>query len=322
MGLHTVKKALANGHNVTLFNRGETNPDIFPELEKLTGDRDGKLDALKGRKWDCVVDTCGYFPRIVKQSAELLKDAVGQYIFISTISVYNEEGVETLDEGSELLTIEDETIEEINGETYGPLKVLCEKAIVDVYKDRALIIRPGLIIGPDDPTDRFTHWPRRMSEGGKVLCPDLPDQPTQFIDVRDLADFTIKMAEKKAAGIYNATGPDYEILLNDFFTTCHKLCGEKADLIWVADKFLQKQDVAPYMDIPLWVSGDTKPYTIMRTDCRRAISQGLKFRPLEETIGDTMAWHKTRPEEIDYRCGLKPDKEKEIIAKWEVKKDK
>jgi 2'-hydroxyisoflavone reductase len=321
VGRQIAERALENGHEVTLFNRGETNAGVFPQAEKLTGDRDGKLDALLGRTWDCVIDTCGYFPRVVKQSIDLLKDAVGQYIFISSVSVYNEEGKATLREDSELRTIEDETIEEINEETYGALKVLCENAVIDAYKEKSLIIRPGLIVGPHDYTDRFFYWVRRIQQGGRMLVPDLPDQPVQFIDGRDLAAFTIALAEKKQSGIYNAVGPEYEMSFGEYLDRCQEICGCEIEYERVSDNFLKDQDdLTPFRDIPMWMSEAEKPYGMMRADNTKAIAAGLTFLPFETIVSDMLKWEETRSDEDKYLCGLRPEKENELLALWDKEK--
>ncbi len=323
VGRHIADKALANGHTVTLFTRGETNPDVFPEAEKLTGDRDGKLDALKGRSWDCVIDTCGYFPRVVKQSAELLKDSVGQYIFISSVSVYNEEGKETLPEDSELRTIEDETFEEITEESYGALKVLCEKVVIDTYGNKSLIIRPGLIVGPEDYTDRFLYWPRRQKQGGTMLVPNLLNQPVQYIDGRDLAAFTIKLAEEKQTGIFNAAGPKDEISFGELLSRCKDISCGNAEYEMVADKFLQDQDdIVPFRDIPMWMSEKEKPYGMMRAENKKAIAAGMTFLPLDTIVTDMLAWDATRAEGDKYLCGMKPEKEQRLLELWEKEKQK
>ncbi|MEZ5357575.1 MAG: NAD-dependent epimerase/dehydratase family protein [Candidatus Zixiibacteriota bacterium] len=317
VGRHIVEKALANGHKVTLFNRGQTDPVVFPRVEKLVGDRDGDIQELEGRTWDCVIDTCGYVPRIVKQSVDLLKNSINLYVFISTVSVYEEKGMLILPEEARLKTIEDETVEEINEDTYGALKVLCEHEVLAAYPNRALIIRPGLIIGPHDYTDRFTYWPRRMTQDGPMLVPDLANQPVQFIDARDLAAFLINLIEKNRTGIFNATGPDDKLHLGDFFEQCRDICGGKAEFVMVSDKFLQKRDdIKPFRDIPLWLSAKNEPYGDMRVDISRAIDAGLTFTSLKKTILDTLAWDETRPEEEKYMCGLKPEREREILDAW------
>ncbi len=209
LGRHLVNSARSRGHSVTLFNRGQSNPNLFMQVDKIQGDREKDLDQLTGH-WDAVIDTCGYFPRIVKMSAEALKDKVENYVFISSISVYSDFSKIGINESDAVGKIEDETVESMEGGAYGPLKALCEKAVQDVFSIRSLIIRPGLIVGPHDPTDRFTYWPVRVARGGDILAPDRPEALTQIIDVRDLSDFIIELVQQNVSGVFNATGPDHE----------------------------------------------------------------------------------------------------------------
>lgn len=205
LGRHIVEAALAGGHDITLFNRGQNNPDLFPEVEKLRGNRDGDLSALQGRQWDAVIDTCGFVPRIVQASAALLADSVRHYTFISSISVYADFSKPAMNENAPVGTMQDESIEEITAETYGPLKALCERTAEKAMPGRVLHIRPGYIVGPFDPTDRFTYWPRRVATGGEMLAPGRPDSQIQFVDVRDLANWIIRMVETNRTGVFNAT---------------------------------------------------------------------------------------------------------------------
>lgn len=313
VGRHLVEAALARDHQVTLFNRGQHNPDLYPEVEKLRGDRDGNLTALEGRRWDAVIDTCGYVPRIVRASAELLAGAVDHYTFISSISVYPTEGVQYIDENTPVATIEDESVEEITGETYGPLKALCEQAAAAAMPGRVLNIRPGLIVGPHDPTDRFTYWPQRVARGGDVLAPGRPDAPVQFIDARDLAEWTIDMVETKQTGLYNATGPAEPLTMGDFLRACKTTLNSDANFIWAGEAFLLEQQITPFVEMPLWVPEDAG--VLLATDCRKAITAGLTFRPIDETIRDTLAWDQTRPADREWRAGLSPQRERELLAK-------
>src|SRR5436305_843135 len=253
LGRHLVEAALQRGHEVTLFNRGQHNPELFPEVEKLRGDRDGELSALKGRTWDAVIDTCGYFPRVVRQSAGLLADSVGHYTFISSISVFPEDVPPGTTENAPLLSMDDETVEEITGETYGPLKVLCERAVEEELPGRTLIIRPGLIVGPNDPTDRFTYWPVRVARGGRTLAPGRPERLIQFIDVRDLAEWNIRMVEDRKTGIFNANGPNYDLSMGSLLESCKDVSGSDAEFVWVSEDFLTENGVGEWMDMPLWV---------------------------------------------------------------------
>lgn len=253
LGRHLVEAALTRGHEVTLFNRGKTNPGLFPQVETIIGDREKDLDKLKGRTWDAVIDVAGYVPRIVHLSAEVLKESVSRYVFISSISVYDDAIFKKIgiDESDPVAKIADETVEEITGETYGPLKALCEKTVQDLYGERALIIRPGLIVGPHDPTDRFTYWPVRVARGGEVLAPEKPDVSAQIIDVHDLSNFIIKLIEDNASGIYNATGPDYPLTFDTMLETCRQVSSSDANFKWASAEFLKQHNVAEWSDMPV-----------------------------------------------------------------------
>ncbi len=285
LGRHLVEAALARGHEVTLFNRGQHNPGLFPQVETLIGDRDGKLDALRGRRWNAVIDTSGYVPRIVRMSAELLADAVEHYTFISTVSVYRLDKP-AVDEQGAIGTIEDETNEEFLGPNYGPLKALCERAVQTALPGRSLIVRPGLIVGPHDSTDRFTYWPQRVARGGEVLAPGRSDVPIQVIDARDLAEWTVKMTEAQNTGVYNATGPASPMTLEQVLQECRTASESDATFTWVSDAFLEEQKVGPWLEIPLWIPeayvmpGEDKPSVgLFQIDCSKAIAAGLSFRP-------------------------------------------
>lgn len=319
VGRHLVETALARGHQVTLFNRGQHNADLFPPetyptVEKLRGNRDGDLDALRGGQWDAVIDTCGYVPRIVQMSAELLANQVQQYVFISSISVYSDLSQPHIDESSAVGRLDDPSTEEITGETYGPLKVLCEEAAEAAMPGRVLIIRPGLIVGPDDPTDRFTYWPVRVTRGGEVLAPGNPEQHVQFIDVRDLAAWTIRMVEANQAGIYNATGPAEALTMQAFLNACTQVEANQSTLTWVTEEFLQQEEVGAFVELPLWVP--TAMAGIEQVNCQKAIDVGLTFHPLRETIHDTLTWHRSRPTPIEWRAGMTAEREAELLTKW------
>jgi 2'-hydroxyisoflavone reductase len=316
LGRHVVEDALARGHEVTLFNRGQRNPDLFPEVEKLRGDRGGDLSALAGRRWDAVIDTSAYFPRVARASAEALKDAVGRYVFISTISVYADFGRVGIDEDAPVGTIADETIEEVGGENYGPLKALCERAVEETLPGRAIIIRPGLIVGPHDPTNRFTYWPSRVARGGDVLVPRSLDWQTQFIDARDLAAWSVTMAESGAAGVYNATGPDYRLTIGDVFETSRAVAGSDARPVVVPEDFLLEQGVGPWMELPLWVPDRPEMAGFSAVSIDHALAAGLTFRPLADTVRDTLAWDRSLPPDAERRAGLKPEREAELLRAW------
>jgi len=322
VGRHLVEAALARGHRITLFNRGQRNPELFSgadyaAVEQLRGDRNGDLAALEGKQWDVVIDTCGYIPRAVRLSAELLADQVAQYVFISTISVYTDMSEPGIDENSTLGRLADPTTEEVTGESYGPLKVLCEEAAEIAMPGRVLTIRPGLIVGPHDPTDRFTYWPVRVAQGGEILAPGNPQQQVQFIDVRDLAAWTIAMVEARQNGIYNATGPANPLTMQTFLNTCQSVAAPASHLTWVSEEFLQNAEVTPFLEIPLWVPAESAG--LEQVNCQKAINAGLTFRPLTATISDTLAWHNERPSDYSLRAGISRERETALLAKWQEK---
>ena len=314
LGRHLVEAALAHGHEVTLFNRGKSNPDLFPQLETIIGDREHDVNKLNGHIWDAVIDVAGYVPRIVRLSAEVLKENVARYVFISTISVYRDFKQISIDESYPVGKLEDATIEEITGETYGPLKALCEQIVQDTYRERALIVRPGLIVGPHDPTDRFTYWPVRVARGGEVLAPQKPEAAIQVIDVRDLADFIIKLIQDNASGIYNATGPNYDLTIGNLLEVSKQVTGSNADFKWASVDFLNQYKVEAWSDMPTWVPDDEEGIGFSRVNVSRAIAAGLTFRPLEETVRDTLAWAQSRPPDHEWRAGLTAEREVQVLA--------
>ena len=314
VGRHLVEYALARGHTLTLFNRGLSNPDLFPQVEQLRGDRAADLSLLQDRAWDAVIDTCGYVPRIVRLSAQALAGRTDRYVLISTVSVYAEDNPRGMDENAPLATLKDEAVEEVTGETYGGLKALCEKTVEAVYPDRASIIRPGLIVGPHDPTDRFTYWPWRAAQGGEVLAPGNPDQPVQVIDARDLAQWIVQLVDAKHAGIFNAVGPDYALTTRRLLEACVAACNPQAQLTWVSESFLLEHKVEPWSEMPVWLP--EKESALDTCSNARAIAAGLKFRPIEDTIRDTLAWARTRPGDYAWRAGMSPVREAELLKKW------
>lgn len=317
LGRHLVEAALAGGHEVTLFNRGQHNPDLFPAAEKLRGDRDGGLSALEGRRWDAVIDTSGYVPRVVRASAEVLAGAADHYTFISSISVYADGAGPWLDENAPVGTLADERVEEITAETYGPLKALCEQAVQAALPGRALIIRPGLIVGPHDPSDRFTYWPCRVARGGAVLAPDRPARLTQIIDARDLAAWTLHMAAERQPGVYNATGPNDPLTMGRVLEECKSVGSSDASFVWAAEGFLLEQGVVPWTELPLWIPrGASEADDLFTANCRRAFAAGLDCRPLAETIRDTLAWAATRPSDHQWRAGLAAEREGAVLRAW------
>ena len=313
LGRHLVEAALWDGHRVTLFNRGLSGPDLFPEVETIKGDREGDLSALQGRRWDAAIDTCGYVPRVVRASAGLLADAVDHYTFVSSISVYSDDIGPGADEGAPVEELEDPTVEEVTGETYGGLKALCERAAEEEMQGRVLNVRPGLISGPHDPTDRFTYWPRRVAAGGEVLAPDRPELQVQFIDVRDLAAWMVKMSAEQQTGTYNATGPAYELRMGKLLEECEAVGGGEAQIVWVSEDFLEENGVEPFTELPLWVPREFAG--MLAVDCGEAIAAGLTFRPVSETIRDVLEWDSKRVA-ADLVAGLKPERERELLSAW------
>jgi nucleoside-diphosphate-sugar epimerase len=322
IGPHIVTAALARGHTVTLFNRGKTHPGLFPDVEKLHGDRDGHLEALANRKWDAVVDPSGYVPRIVKASAELLAPSVGHYVFISTISVYAGFDKPNPDESLAVETLDDPASED-SKRYYGPLKALCEKAVEAAMPGRVANIRPGLIIGPGDPSGRFTHWPTRLAAGGEVLAPGDGSTPVQYIDGRDLAAWIVRVVEDRTVGTMNALGPEHVVTMKSVLDECNRAVGGKAQLTWVDAAFLEQHGVAGWRDMPMWLDnkGDFTGFGTLSN--ARAVKAGLAFRPIGDTARDTLAWLDTLPEDERAKArssGIKPEKEAEVLAAWKARK--
>ncbi|MFY0563413.1 SDR family oxidoreductase [Archangium lansingense] len=323
LGPQLVEAARARGHTVTLFNRGKTRPHLFPDVEKLQGDRDPKngdgLKVLEGRSWDAVIDTSGYVPRVVRASAELLAPNVGHYVFISTISVYKEMPRPGMDEDTPLATVEDPTNENVR-ENYGALKALCEKAAEAAFPGRTTNIRPGLIVGPDDPTQRFTYWPVRVARGGEVLAPGNGSDPAQFIDVRDLAEWTILTIENRDIGTFNATGPARQLTMKELLEACKQASNSDATFIWADTAFLEKHNVKAWVDLPVWVTPTGELAGMTSASNARAVARGLKFRPTVDTARDTLTWFNGLPPErqaeLQKRGGITPEREREVLAAW------
>lgn len=314
LGRALVDEALAAGHDVTMFNRGQSNPRLYPDTESIHGDRDGELHLLDGRTWDAVIDTCGYTPRVVRASGEYLAGAVEHYTFISTMSVYAEPLPVSLDESGRVGTLPDESTEEITGESYGPLKALCEQAVMEAMDGRALNARPGLIVGPYDLSDRFTYWPARVARGGEVLAPSGPDYGVQFIDVRDLAHWLLGATELRLTGPYNLTGPREPLPMGELLETCRDVAGSDARFTWVDEAILTGNDVTPYMELPLWVPSEYAGFNAFNID--KALAAGLVFRPVAETARDTLAWANSRPADYSWRAGLSAEREAALLAAW------
>jgi 2'-hydroxyisoflavone reductase len=316
LGPDIVEAAVAAGHKVTLFNRGKTNPGLFPDLETLIGDRDGKLDALRGRKWDAVIDTSGYVPRVVKQSAELLAPNVGQYVFVSSISVYADPLAAHSDESAPLARLDDPASEDVP-KYYGALKAACEATVEAALPGRTTNVRPGLIVGPGDPSDRFTYWPARMDRGGEVLAPGDGSDFGQVIDARDLGAWLVKCVVDRTVGVYNAVGPAEPMTIKTMLDACNRAAGNKATLTWVPTRFLEEKEVQPWMELPVWTAGDLG-FATVKSD--RAQAKGLTFRPIDDTARATLEWWRTEPEErkAKPKAGLAPEKEAAVLAAWKA----
>jgi 2'-hydroxyisoflavone reductase len=316
LGRHVVEAALAGHHEVTLFNRGLTNPDLYPETEKLHGDRAGDLAILAGRTFDVVIDTSGQLPRHVKASAGLLAEMVSHYTFVSSISAYADFS-RPVDESAPVAILEDPDTEDDRPENYGGHKALCEQAAEAALPGRTLVVRPGLIVGPYDPTDRFTYWPHRIAMGGEVLAPQPPDGAVQYIDARDLAAWMLDMAERRGTGTYNATGPETRLAMSTLLDACKRESDSDVEFTWVSEQFLNDHEVKAWSDLPLYVPpGDPSFANFLAADCRKAIAAGLRFRPLAETIRDTLSWAATRPAGHTWKAGITREREQALLESW------
>lgn len=322
LGRALAEAALARGHQVTLFNRGRHAAEPIPGAEALIGNRDGGLGVLRGRSWDAAVDTSGYVPRLVRDSAELLAEAVKRYVFVSSVSAYADFS-KPVDESAPLATMVDESGEEVTGASYGPLKALSERAVEEVFAGRTLVVRPGLIVGPFDPTVRFSYWTERVDRGGEVLAPDRPDTAVQLIDVRDLAEWMVRMIEDEEVGVFNATGRT--ITFGEMLSTMRGAIGKDALFTWVSDTFLTEHEVLAWSHLPLWIPDSWEPRRYFnRIAIERALAAGLTFRPLAETVRDTLSWQRTdagrplpeKPGVPTPDLTLRPDRERELLQEW------
>ncbi len=329
LGRHLVDALRASGHEVTLLNRGRSDPSVFTELEQLHGDRDPQLgdglQQLQGRRWDVAFDLCGYVPRVVRASCDALAGSVGRYVFVSSISVYDGFAVPGLDEDAPVATLADPHTEEVMAH-YGALKAACEREVSAVYGAGALNVRPGLIVGPFDPTGRFTYWPLRMARGGDVLAPAPASYPVQFIDARDLAQWMVQAASAGLAGSFNLTGPvstsaqgtTTGTTLGEVLQACTEVAGANARVHWVDPAFLAQEGVAPWMELPLWVGPDDAARN--QVSVARASATGLVTRPLHTTIADTLAWTRSpsfrAPAGAYAKVGLEAEREAALLARY------
>jgi len=330
-GPEQVDYAIARGHRVTLFNRNQTRPGMFKGkvAEELIGDLNTDTSALKGKQFDAVIDNPTTFPAWVRNAAQYLKGNTKHYIFISTTSTYSDQSIIGLNENSPTgvlpASVDPYTLDPQHASRYyGPLKVLAEKEVEKQYPDAWTVIRPCLIVGPLDRTDRFTWWPARIDQGGEVLAPDKPDDPCQFIDSRDLAEWTVRVAEMRLLGRYNAIGPDKPMTISEMLYGVKAITTAGAQFTWVPWEFLQAQKVRPWRDMTVWQPPYGRTAGYQRRDASKAISHGLTFRPLAVTAKDTLDWHKSRPEAERMKTlngeinGIGMKREAEVLAAWKA----
>jgi 2'-hydroxyisoflavone reductase len=314
VGRAAIEEAAARGHEVTVFHRGTVEPADLPDVEHVHGDRDGGLGALSGRTWDVTLDTCAYVPRQVREVAEAIGDGAGHYGFVSTLSVYPDDLPADGNEDSPVHGPPFPDTEEITNDTYGPLKVMCEREALTAFAGRCLIVRPGYIVGPHDRSDRFTCWVRRAARDGEMLVPSPLDMPLQVVDVRDLGAFTIDHLESRTNDVFGAVGPGEPLTWDRFITAAVAAGGASPEVTWVGDAFLRER-VGEELEteLPLW---DIDFQGLHRYDLSKAAASGLRNRPIAETIADTLAWDRTRDQEVPMRAGLTPAREAELLAAW------
>lgn len=315
IGRHLVSEAVARGHEVTLFNRGSLPaPDGVAEV--TLGDRDHDLEKLAGGSWDAVIDNVAYFPRQVRELVAAVAGRARHYTLVSTVSVYAEQDKAGLNEDSALLELADPSSEELTNESYGGLKVLCERELAASFPGSRLVIRPGLIVGPHDPTDRFTYWPARVAMGGAVLAPVGPEMPLQWIDVRDLATWMLDAAEAGLEGTFNAVSQAGRFIIGELLDASLTASGSGAEVVWAPESFLLEHEVRPFADLPLWIPADGIGF--WHTDGSRAIAAGLKVRSVQDTVSATLDWYRSRLDP-QLRVGLTREREAQLVDAWRAK---
>lgn len=328
LGRHLVRAALQKNHEVTLFNRGKFSQEDFENVEQIHGDRNVDLDKLANRRFDAVIDTCGYLPQTVKASAEALKNSAGQYVFISSISAYQDYYQTNFDETAKLAELSKEqknkaekidAKSEINAvvleEMYGALKVLCEREVESAFPDRNLIVRSGLIVGAFDSTDRFTYWAMRISKGGKVFAPGSPNRFVQMIDAQDLAEWIVKMVEDGENGIFNVTGKPFDLTFAKMLEEIKNICESDAEFVWASEEFMKREAVEEWSEMPLYLAESREAAQgFLSANIDKTLAKGLKFRPLSDTIRETIDWRKTKTDEL--KAGISAEREAELIRKW------
>jgi 2'-hydroxyisoflavone reductase len=328
VGWHLVEAALARGHEVTIFNRG-THVAVARDVETITGDRYHDLAKLRDRRWDVVVDTCGHLPRAVTAAADALRDAVDRYVFISSQSAYADVSKPGVDETAPLAQLTSEQLERANkidtsgqpsyAELYGGLKALCEQAAEQAMPNRVLTVRPGLIVGPRDYSDRFTYWVVRVARGGEVFAPGRPERPVQLIDARDLAEWLVTMSERREAGVYNANCLPGSMTMQDVLNQCQASSGSDARFTWVPETFLQAEPVMAWSEMPLWLPEENVPRLagFMFVNVDKAIAAGLQIRPLSDTVRDTLTWANNELTDTSLKAGISAEREQALLRKWQ-----
>jgi 2'-hydroxyisoflavone reductase len=317
LGRHLVEQAVNLGYETTIFNRGKSNKDLYPDVENLVGDREkGDLVSLKGREWDCVIDTLGYLKnldKVVEESIKLLKDQVEHYTFISSIEAYSE-----VKPNFDETTPTQINMKKTLATRYGVNKANAEDINTRIFGLKALNVRAGLIVGKYDKTNRFSYWVNRIEKGGEILAPVSPDYPIQIIDASDIARWIYKMIDHGKGGDFNVTGPDYKLTLGQVFDSCKEICNSDADFIWVSNDFLLNNKVKQWRELPFWSSNEQLLLMTNSCNIEKAISAGLEFRPLKDTINDVLEWEKIAPKKYNYAFagGLKPKKEQKLLQKW------
>jgi 2'-hydroxyisoflavone reductase len=327
LGRHLIKAARDGGHEVAIFNRGKYSAENFANVEQIQGDRNIDLDKLNGRSWDAVIDTCGYLPQTVKTSANALKNSVGQYVFISSGSVYKDIKQANYDENTPVAEFNEEERKRadaidpkgemtgpILGDLYGGLKVLCERAAEDAMPGRVLNVRAGMIVGEFDPTDRFTYWVMRVARGGEVLAPGTPSRFVQLIDAGDLAKWIVKAIEQNATGVFNATGKPLSLTMEKMLEEIKNVSGSDAEFTWVEEDFMSRENVQPWSDMPFYLpESDKEAEHFLSMSIDKALQSGIEFRPFSDTVRDTLEWRKTKPDAL--KAGIDAEREKELLRK-------
>lgn len=321
LGQALLAAALERGHSVTVFNRGNSRNWWPPGVKWIVGDRKEDLHLLVGRRWDAVIDTCGYLPQDVEASCAALYDGCERYVFISSVSAYASFAQAPIRESNPLASADNVDRDSINGANYGPLKAECERTVARIFGERSILVRPGLLVGPQDPTGRFSYWPWRVAGGGRMLAPGSPDTPIQFIDARDLAAWILRLVTVRASGAYNGTGPLEGATFGELIDTCRWICGEEVHIEWVDERFLEREGVQPWVELPLWIpTHDLETSAFHAVDTTRAQATGLRTRPMAVTINDILEAGIPLPDDKRRNGKLTRERERDLLAVWRVHK--